>query len=57
MCSNIYQIKTRAFLGELVQIDAPYDKYGEVVKTKENGFHLIKGIGNEEPKNAVIFKQ
>jgi hypothetical protein len=47
---NLYQLKLGTIPGQIVRIDGPYDTYGKVLALRENGFHLIRGIGKTKPK-------
>ena len=51
---NLYQLKTRALVGEYVLIDGPLDRYGKVMALRDNGFHLIRGLGMQKPNVSII---
>lgn len=55
MSGNLYQLKTPARAGQHVVIDGPYDRFGIVMDERENGYHLIRGLGIAQPKNVIIF--
>lgn len=55
MPGNLYQLKTAAKPGQHVVIDGAYDKYGIVMDLRENGYHLIRGLGHSKPPNVTIF--
>ncbi len=55
MSGNLYQLKTSAKAGNHVVIDGPHDRYGYVMAERENGFHLIRGLGHDRPPNVKIF--
>lgn len=33
----------------IVLINGPWDKYGKVISLKEDGYHLIRGLGHKNP--------
>jgi hypothetical protein len=55
MANNLYQLRTRALPGEHVTIDGPHDKYGQVIKHQDSGYHLIRGLGLRQPPGIRIF--
>lgn len=50
---NLYQLKTAARPGQYVEINGPYDRFGQVMALRESGFHLIRGIGDAKPAGPV----
>lgn len=48
--SALYQLKVSkpVFVGKVVTINGPLDKYGTVMKLNDNGFHLIRGTGSRK---------
>ena len=55
MSENLYQLKTSAPEGGIVIIGGPHDTYGYVVKRKDDGFHLIRGMGHSKPPVQGVF--
>ena len=51
MSGFLYQLKVSkpVFVGKVVTINGPWDKYGTVIKLNDNGFHLIRGLGHSKP--------
>lgn len=35
--------------GDIVQIDGAWDTYARILSLKENGFHLMRGLGHQKP--------
>ena len=50
---NLYQLRTAAPVGAMVTINGPYDTYGRVIKKQESGYHLIRGLGHDKPKERT----
>ena len=55
MSGGLYQLKTRAPVGAYVTFKGPYDKYGQVIKHQDSGFHLIRGVGLTPPPGVRHF--
>lgn len=51
MSGNLYQLQTRAPVGGLMVINGPYDTFGRVMARRPSGFHLIRGLGHQKPKD------
>lgn len=49
MAGNLYQLKTSALPGQLMIIGGVYDTYGRVLRHRESGFHLVRGLGHQKP--------
>ncbi|MGV1754891.1 hypothetical protein [Agrobacterium sp. CG674] len=50
MSGNLYQLQTKALPGEIMMIRGPFDTYGRVMKLQDSGYHLIRGLGHQKPK-------
>lgn len=50
MSHHLYQLQLGSHVGELVRINGPWDTWGRVVRLRESGFHLIKGLGHKKPQ-------
>lgn len=45
-----YQLQLGNKVGDLVKINSPWDMWGRVIELRENGFNLIRGVGNVRPE-------
>lgn len=54
MAGNLYQLKTNARPGDYVNINGPHDRYGQVLKHQESGYHLIRGLGDNKPPATIL---
>ncbi len=50
MSFHLYQLQLGSKVGDLVRINGPHDTWGRVREIRENGFHLIRGLGHQRPK-------
>lgn len=55
MPGNLYQLKTNAPVGAIVSFNGIHDKYGQVMKHQSSGYHLIRGLGMESPRESVHY--
>ncbi len=52
MSGALYQLQTTALPGEVMRINGPWDTWGRVIKLQSSGFHLIRGLGHQKPRDA-----
>lgn len=51
----LYQLKTNAPEGAFVTFAGTMDKYGQVWKHQDSGYHLIRGLGFNPPPGIQTF--
>lgn len=56
MSGNLYQLETKARVGDYVDINGPHDRYGQVIKHQDSGYHLIRGLGHQKPNASIIHR-
>lgn len=57
--SNLYQLQVAynsPRVGDIVIINGPWDKYARIIKLRDNGFHLMRGIGKQKPMARIAGK-
>lgn len=48
----LYQLEvaySNPAVGDIVQIDGPWDTYARIIELKDSGFHLMRGLGHKKP--------
>jgi hypothetical protein len=54
MSGNLYQLQTSAVPGQIMVIAGPFDTFGRVIKLQDSGYHLIRGLGHQKPKEGIV---
>lgn len=56
MSHFLYQLKVigNVSVGRIVRINGPWDTYGHVIKLRDSGYHLIRGLGHKKQSGYLL---